>query len=447
MDDQKTFSFVGLRKPANIWTGMSFMINMNCSFEQPKVINGITKYGGVKEDSKACPINNVIGNMFENTHVMLGQYNISTNTNNVIVNEAISRISTDSDLIRTIGFNSGVFPDTSDPDVWDKELNGGLLKREKFWCHPDSVQPDAEGLLPLKVVNLCGYLQTSCHNIPNPIPSEFECFLRLTKYNDEILITNYDQADNTKYRLNIKSIEIGLPRGTMEPKMQEQIERLWTNTNPLTYIFNRTEVTQFVINKDLRSFITPELFRSFDIPPLFMVICQSQARSSGDYHKSIHKYEQFNFTNKIFIPTFRFELPGGDKLESMCLTLNNSNFYKCFSTKQTTVQTGLLKHLYRFSLDNIGSNGQLSPSLQEEDFASWSFSPVFRCTPLPPNTLNFKDDMPDIVLPKIKVGTYRLEFKFTAPTTEVQNLFVISFKPSIMEIYKNRSVATSFYHN
>ena len=194
----------------------------------------------------------------------------------------------------------------------------------------------------------------------------------------------------------------------------------------------------------------------WDIPPIFLCFFQSQDRVSGNFKKSIHK----------------FELPGGvldnglPNLSTIGFYVDQEKFERFSSSKQQTVATGSLMYCYEQTLNNINaihSPNELPP-FYFHDYNTWCFIngifvnkmknliqltfSAFRTTALE-TSLNYIDQLPNIKLPTVRAGLCTLNLTFQKPTASenLQTLFVISIRPTILKIDKDRRISTSFTLN
>lgn len=183
------------------------------------------------------------------------------------------RLTCSHDVEKTVGRLAGLMTDTDDPDKYSTS-NVGAIGRIMLFCTPRPSNAAQDWEAPIKEVNLTGPFLSIIQNLNFPCPSELDLYITLRRCTDSMLITKLDPLDKGKYRLVIRKIELKLPKETIEVLQQEKLEHIWKNPNPnpIMYVFNRLEVTTCTVGSNELTFETPILFRSMEIPPLFMVL-------------------------------------------------------------------------------------------------------------------------------------------------------------------------------
>lgn len=76
------------------------------------------------------------------------------------------------------------------------------------------------------------------------------------------------------------------------------------------------------------------------------------------------------------------------------------------------------------------------------------FFKVYRTTPVE-HSFDFSNQLPNIKLPIVKAGICQLSFTFheAIPDQDLQTLYVLAVRPSIISIDKDRRVKTSYHTN
>ena len=115
------------------------------------------------------------------------------------------------------------------------------------------------------------------------------------------------------------------------------------------------------------------------------------------------------------------------------------------STNQDTVSKGKLMRAYEQTLINLCcfSDSEIPPFLYQ-DYLSWNFTTIFRTTILPHR---YDYDKKPIQFAPVKQGScvIRLEFHEPLPATDLYEMFILSFRPSTIEIDHKRHVTTSYF--
>ena len=73
---------------------------------------------------------------------------------------------------------------------------------------------------------------------------------------------------------------------------------------------------------------------------------------------------------------------------------------------------------------------------------------MYRTTPVEYN-LNYSQQLPSVKLPVVKAGLCTINYTFNEPLpiTDLQTLYVVAIRPSIISIDSDRRVKTSYHTN
>ena len=125
--------------------------------------------------------------------------------------------------------------------------------------------------------------------------------------------------------------------------------------------------------------------------------------------------------------------------------MDNQTFDRYLSTNQDTLQKGKFMRDYEQTLINLCClNDTEIPPFLYQDYIKWNFTTVYRTTVLP-HKYNYRDN--EIQLAPVKQGTcvIRLDFNNPLPSEDLFEMFILSFRPSTIEINSNRHVTTSYF--
>ena len=128
--------------------------------------------------------------------------------------------------------------------------------------------------------------------------------------------------------------------------------------------------------------------------------------------------------------------------------LNNNAAFKGYSQYQKTVNKGQLMHFYRETLLNLSvdSNGK-SPNFFYDDYINWNFITLFRTSVLPAK-LDYLNQLPDVTLPRLHTGAYKMQYNFKKPTVgPPQTCYIVSIFPALMSCEYDRKIELSYTHN
>lgn len=150
----------------------------------------------------------------------------------------------------TLGRLGGVFDDTSNPDKYDIQ-NEGFVLRQNFWCDKETV-------------HLTGPLYSSISNNSFPVPSDIEISISMTRNKDEVLIVQNDDSKSDSFRIVLEYLEIVIPRIVIKAEVQQKIEQI-LKKKPIELIYNRFETRSFLINPGTISWESESLFLGYDI--------------------------------------------------------------------------------------------------------------------------------------------------------------------------------------
>ena len=125
--------------------------------------------------------------------------------------------------------------------------------------------------------------------------------------------------------------------------------------------------------------------------------------------------------------------------------MDNQVFDRYLSTNQNTLKKGKFMRDYEQTLINLCClNDTDIPPFLYQDYINWNFSTVYRCTILP-HKYDYRAKQ--INLAPVKQGTcvIRLDFREPLPSEDLYEMFILSFRPSTIEISNNRHVTTSYF--
>lgn len=129
---------------------------------------------------------------------------------------------------------------------------------------------------------------------------------------------------------------------------------------------------------------------------------------------------------------------------------DGNNFSRYTSTYQAGVEDGSLMRYYRENFENLKCFGPDVPEFLYSTFKNWGFVLVLRTTPTI-HSLNYMMDFPDgnISLPVVRASDYKLEFHFheSLPRDNLQNMYIVSVRPSTIKIGEDRKIKMSYRSN
>ena len=131
----------------------------------------------------------------------------------------------------------------------------------------------------------------------------------------------------------------------------------------------------------------------------------------------------------------------------MSILLNSVEAFRNYSISQNQVSTGQFMHFYKETLKNLCLDYSTSkPNFYYDDYITWSHINIMRTTVLA-MALDFTNMLPNIQLPAVRAGAWRIQYKFKTVTNKTQDVFVIPIRPSLINIHYDRKIELSYHHN
>lgn len=211
-------------------------------------------------------------------------------------------------------------------------------------------------------------------------------------------------------KIKFNKLELKVRRITLDPSVANAIETKLSHT-PAVYPIVSSKIKQFLINSGVQNQVLSQVIRG-KIPRSFLVGLVASKAFDGHVSKNPFKFEHFgtNYLNAF--------LNG----EPIVPTVFQPDF------SDTSTQS---VKLYRWFLDNIGLQQNVSNGITFEEFKTNS---TFFAFDLSPDLCN------NIYLHGIENGTIDLHLGFSAALTENVTCIVFASFDEIITIDKNRNV-------
>ena len=299
--NREFYSITVPRRNTNTWTQLSSMIlNVGIKFEKYHEGN----WYAVTKSDKTVPVSNLVRCLFEDIEIRLNQTRItSANEINPQIVAILDMLTLTKNSDDTVGELGGVMLDTMDPDKDEGSDNFGAYQRQNKYCIDGTANKLAS------VTHLQAGLTTSISGQDVPYPSGLDFHINLKRAKDKNIITHFGDETNVKYRIDIAYLELICKHYIINPALQLEVEKIWSNKKELGYTYNRLDVSRHTLPGGSYSFLSPNLFEGNQIPPVFfgnlisisvyivlsfvffLVFFQSQKRTLGDFSLSTHHFE------------------------------------------------------------------------------------------------------------------------------------------------------------
>ena len=309
--------------PGSTGSNIHLIQNLVLSIE----VRLVNKNGGpVSNDLMIAPVNNIMGSLFSNTKIMIGNSCITQNTESIYPDYIKKLLSYGVDAQHSHMQSYGWYPDTGlefDPNPTMTSNVGFIYRRNLF--RKEDENPPHDMIYHNEWVTLAGGLHHDLKSCEVGIPPGIDIDVELEYSTNNFRLLCDEDADAI---LEIGKAELHIPVGEMNQTLFRGLHDTWQKKK-MRLFHTRTIVTKHNIPTGSRVYFSNNIFSGGDTKPcrvFFFFLTNDQlypANFKSNPYKLVRKFLHPITGKWIYVESFEMKV-GGNSMDSLAAkgTLN-----------------------------------------------------------------------------------------------------------------------------